>query len=462
MRRLTLWVLVFGLLAGCASDSGRRGGVRLSPVAWPEWAVSGEHPDFPEDTHLTAWGLAQTGFEARDLAREGLEERICQWALERGANALRGTQFAALATERKNWFSPEDFGAAVQGDFASNGFEAVAVCAIERDELSLRAGAMLEAGRENFAASVPPPRTIEDLSRRVELWSQRFLVAARLVALRLLADGELERDALAAAEAAALELRDTPGLMLVEQQGSGQHAVIQGGTPERLGIAARYRGAPAAHAPLIWRIEAPASGLIGGDDQFDAAGKAWCEVHQIVSPGDRYAYVSAALDLDALAGCKLGLAPPTWRWQIELASRENTVLLLTVVEKEGDEVAASPVLDPALREWCKLHSITVADTLSEAEEALYVLEFSGVVRVSLATDGSQVMARAEGTLSLTERETRTTIFRRSPSVLLRADAEEDRSALMQRALAEAAADALLDFAPRILTILPDPQPEQRP
>ena len=439
-------------LSACGSPPDRVG-LNMRRVDVPEWARTGKHPDYPESSHLVAFGLAHREPEAREIAERRLEDAICRFALERGREVLEGTRFAEIVTRRCGWFQIEEFGGSVDHELASNGFEYVLLRAIDKEVLAIQAKVMLDDELAKLEATPLPPAVIKDPHRRIELWSARFLTAARVLALRLLASGELDRKAFEAAEEAATRLWEMPGLMVVGMEGRGQHVMINGGTHKPLVLTARYRGRAAAGLPLIWSPAPGFAGMVEGDREFSASGRASCTVLHIYPTGGNFGYVQASLDLDRHAGRRLGIEVAPWLWQLTLPCVSNSELIVAVTEKIGDE-ETEPVFAPALMNWAHRRGLAAVATEASDAEFPYRLKVEGVLTARVYKRDGAIEALVEGTLTLVDLGTGTTLYRFHAGEVTRGEEGNTAQTVAVLALRDAAAGAIADFAMRIMATLP--------
>lgn len=451
---LTLLSALAVLSSACANPP-ERPGLPIRRIEMPEWTRTGKHPSYPDDKFLTAFALADSPLAARQKAGMALEEALCRAALEKGATMLRGSRFADVVDGPARWISADDLGDAVRFDFASNGFEAVAVNAIARDELALRARGILEEARRRLAKLDANTGEL-DLRKRLEAWCARFVAAARVTALMLLADGELDRDALTLAEDAAINLWAMPAVIEAEQEGGEQYARIGGGLPRPLGLKLSFRGRPAPGIPLIWGVNAPGAGVVDSGGETDSRGAARCNVYSLVPNGRQTAVIHAGLDLDRLAGLRLGITPPVWQFTAFLPCRLAGQLLVEVTESGPEIKPADAPFGPSLHAWCQANKLAHTDDPASPmpQGTAYRLRLKGELKVALYRQGDAVLARAEGTLTLSDAADGTPLYLYTPVAVRRGGAQDKPLDVAKDALAQAAADALEQIGPRILAALP--------
>ncbi len=447
------------LLTACASDPGR-GGLNIRPVRMPEWTYHGRHPDYPESDYIVAYGLARTPREAAEVAEQRLEILICDFAVTPHQALFKDTQFAQVVTEQAAWFGIDEFTDAVRSDAASNGFEAVAVRAIQRNELKLRARALLPAAQSALAEASQPPAGLGSIGKRMEVWGEYFLLAVRVVALELLASDTLNRTAFDKLETALLSLWELPALVRIDQQGGDQHLRVNGGLPDPLVLRASFRGKPVSDVPLAWGPGAGFRGVVEGDRATDAGGRASARVHQFTSTGDGFGYVRASLDLDHLIGRRLGIAMNVWLWRVLLPSRDNGQLVVKVKETEqGETPLPEPLFTPEIRKWADGRSLASTTAEPDTEKYLYHLVLEGEVDVTTFTSEGTPGAYVSGTFTLTDRETGTMLYRYSLGIQRSGQAGNTEASVKLLAMRDGAAEVMAEFASRIIVTLPAPGDE---
>lgn len=451
-------MLLLALLLGACAETPRVG-VPIRPVVMPAWARDGNHPDFPAQTHLAAYAAADSGTEARRRADELLEAQIVRYALSLGEKQLAGTRFSTIVNGAADWIKLPELELGVHRDDSSDGFETVAVSAISMDELRFRAGPLLAPARDALAKSTEPPE-IDEVNKRVASWGERFVLAARVLALALLC-GSLDRDAHAKAESAAIQLCEIPAQMVVTQSGGGQTARIMGGIARELNLSASFRGRMPAGFKLFWSIEAPAVGVLSGFTEFNLTGQARCSVLSISSTGEERATVCCTPDLDAMAGRRLGVTPQAWRWLVAVPARRNVLLSTDVKERFGAN-ATTPVFAEACVQWARLGGMDLRDDVAPNQRAkyLYHVQIEGVLDVTVLKQAGMLIARTSGQVVLRDLDSDTVLFRFSPSVVLEAAEDSSASELASQAQREAAGDTLLEFGARLLGLFPASKDQQ--
>lgn len=441
------------MLALAACSSTKRVGVTIDPVRMPSWARDGRHPDYPSDGYIEAVAGGETPEQARANANALLEVRIAAHALTLGANVLSNTRFAQIVREPAAWISISEFGGAIRRDAASDGFEHVALAAISKDELRLRAPPLLNDAKSGMPSEIEPPE-IDDIVKRVGAWSERFVAAARIVALSLLS-GSLDRAAFAIAERACIELHECADRMEVTQAGSGQVARVMGGVPNELQMNARFRGRYPTGMKLFWQVEAPALGVVSGFSEFNLTGHASCRLLRISSDGQEVAEVTCRPDLDAMAGRRLGIAAKRWTWLVTVPARKNVLLDMAVQEQVGN-LAAPAEFTGACITWARLNDLALADDVAPREHARfkYRLAIEGKIEVSLHKQRGMLVAHATGQVVLRDSAANAVLFRFMPSVVMEVEEGADAGALALEAQREAAGDVLLEFGARIVALFP--------
>jgi hypothetical protein len=441
-------------LSACASTE--KPGIPLRQVELPPWVRSAKHPEFPEQTHLSVMAAGEGVQAARKNADDLLERAITEEALIKAGERFANTKLSELLRGPAAWLSVSEFGDSVKRDFAGDGFESFAISGIDRNDLKLRSLGLLVPAQQRLASDVAPPE-LDDVCARVLAWSARFLLAARVVALAILARDELERAAFEAAEGAALQLARVSTLMEVRQDGALQRARLLGGLESDLLLTASFRERMPKGLKLRWSIEAPAGGYLSGFNEFNAIGQASCKVLSIASSGSAMATVRAAIDVDAMAGAMLGLVMPPWRWQVTVPSRSQVLLDIEVSEKLGQD-ALDPTFAAAFIEWARLNGLALSQDQGPLpdERFVYRIKLAGELRVTVLKRGTQWVSRAEGQVTLSDAETGHVVFRYSPAALLEAPGDGKASELARVTLSEAAADTLLEFGARVLALFPAP------
>jgi len=449
---LALAGAAFVLLASCSTVE--KPGLPVRPVVVPDWVHDGRHPEFPDSTHLAAYAASENIYNARREADARLEVLITDEAFKIAGARLENTRLRQQVTDFAAWIAIDEYAEGVRRDFAGDGFEAVSVSAISRGDLKYRSLGLLAVARAKLSASDLPVE-VSDAVARLQAWGSRFLLAARVVALNLLAHSELDREALALAEEAMLRLSGFPAEMVVVQEGQNQHCKLMGGTPKDLSLTLSFRQRAPLGLKLRWSVEAPAGGVVSGFAEVNAAGQAFCRVLALTASGADVAYVRASLDLDAMVGRRLGIAVAPWRWQVAVPSRRQVLLDMDVKEHFAGQ-AADPVFVPACIEWARLNELSLLDDQGPlpAEAFLYRVKIVGSIKVTVVRQAKILVGRAEGELTLVNVETGEVLFRYSPSALLEAAEESNASDLAKFTLREAAGDALLEFGARVLALFP--------
>ncbi|CAG0932191.1 hypothetical protein PLCT1_02005 [Planctomycetaceae bacterium] len=444
--------LLLALLLGACADTPKVG-VPIRPVDMPAWTRDGRHPEFPLETHISAYASAESATEARRKADALLEALIVRYALSLGEKQLEGTRFKVMVTGPADWIKLAELEAAVHRDDAGDGFETVAVSGVSMEELKFRAAPLLVPARQALAANSEPPE-LDDVNKRVAAWGERFVLAARVLALSLLC-GSLDRDAHVKAESAATRLYDLASQMEVTQGGVNEVAKLMGGTARELNLSASFRGRMPAGFKLAWSVEAPSVGVLSGFTEFNLTGQAYCRVLSISSTGHELATVLCTPDLDAMAGRRLGILPLAWRWLIAVPARSNVLLSMDVKERFGAN-ATKPVFSEAFVEWARLNEVPLQDDVAANQRAkyLYHVRIEGLIDITVAKQAGFLIARTSGQVVLRDLDNDAVLFRFSPSIVLEADEDADPGELALQAQREAAGDTLLEFGARILGLFP--------
>ncbi|MCZ7607929.1 MAG: hypothetical protein M5U25_18080 [Planctomycetota bacterium] len=447
------------LLTACASDPGR-GGLNIRPVRMPEWTYHGRHPDYPESDYIVAYGLARTPREAAEVAEQRLEILICDFAVTPHQALFKDTQFAQVVTEQAAWFGIDEFTDAVRSDAASNGFEAVAVRAIQRNELKLRARALLPAAQsalaEASAAAGGPGQ-----HRQAHGGMGRVLSAGG-------AGGGARAAGFGYPEPHCLRQAGDRAAVVVGAAGAGQDRPAgRRPAPARQRRAARSAGAARQLPRHAGQRRAaglgPGAGFRGvveGDRATDAGGRASARVHQFTSTGDGFGYVRASLDLDHLIGRRLGIAMNVWLWRVLLPSRDNGQLVVKVKETEqGETPLPEPLFTPEIRKWADGRSLASTTAEPDTEKYLYHLVLEGEVDVTTFTSEGTPGAYVSGTFTLTDRETGTMLYRYSLGIQRSGQAGNTEASVKLLAMRDGAAEVMAEFASRIIVTLPAPGDE---
>lgn len=451
---LVIAALLGFFIAGCNGTPERRG-VALNRVVMPEWTRTGEHPDYPQSDFLVAYGFARSSAEARSIAIERFENAICTHVRERIADQVVDTHFNEMVTLRAAWFRAGEFGEAVRADAASNGFDSVALRAIDYDELGLRARAMLPDARRELDDHPMPPSGVGSVQRRLELWGNFFLRAVRVVGLELLAEGTLDRAVFDQLDEATLTLWELPSQMNTTRTGGGQHVRIGGGLEDELGLRASFRGTGVEGVPLAWGPAPGYSGDVQGDREFDEDGRATARVLYMHPTGSEVGYVAATIDLDSFMGRAMGVGLNVWLWDVTLPCRANAELVIDVEETiNGGAEGFEPNLAPRLEEWCEARELKTSRGEASGRDLPYRLVLSGDFRVNSSVTGDIPTAVASGELVLTDEETGQVLFRYGVGLRRRGEPEGHEGLLQLGVAREAAADVILELATRLIRTLP--------
>ena len=451
---ITIVALLGLILTGC--NSTERTGIDIRPVKMPDWAKSGEHPDYPDAEFITAYGLARRMPDATEAAERGLEVLICREVVEAHREMFKDSHFNQLVTEQAAWFEIGEFGNAVQSDAASDGFEAVAVRAISRNELRLRAKSMLPDANAELANEMEPPGGIGSILDRLERWGKYYLLAVRVVALELIASDTLNRTAFKKVEQALVALWELPSLVKSNEKNSGQQLPINRALSQPLELYAWFRNKPVANVPISWGAAPGFRGDVQGDKETDANGHASARVHYIAPTGDNFCYVQCRLDVDRVVGRKLGIAMGVWLWQVMLPSRETGEIVFQIEEDTGYD----PVFVDEIKKWCEGRNFKVVDDkASEDEDIHYHLTLDGSPTVKASTVNGIAQAYVTGTFTLRDKATAEVLFRYTLGYKKEGQPGNSESVVAMLALREAATEILMEMAPRLLATLPGPDDE---
>lgn len=448
-RTVIIIVALLGLIL-TACNGPERTGIDIRPVRMPDWAKSGEHPDYPDVEYITAYGLARRLPDATEAAERGLEVMICREVVNSHLDLVKDSHFEQLVTEQAAWFDISEFGNAIKQDAAGDGFEAVAVRAIQRNELKLRARAMLPEANDELAKTMEPPSGLGSVMDRLERWGKYYLLAVRVVALELIATDTLNRTAFDKVERSLVALWELPALITTNEKNSGQHLKLSGGLPQPLELYAWFRNKPVANVPVIWRPAPGFRGDVQGDKQTDANGKSTAKVHYIAGTGDNFCYVQCMLDVDTVVGRKLGIAMGVWMWQVMLPSRETGELVILIEEDTGYDA----VFVDEIKKWCVGRNFRVVDKATEGDDVLYHLTLEGKPKVKSDVVNGIPLAHVSGSFTLKDSETGTVLFRYTLGMKKEGQTGNNEATIAMLALREGATELLLEMAPRLITTLP--------
>lgn len=451
-------ILLAGLaLAACAGTPPRKG-VGITRVEVPQWARDGKHPKYPESTYLVAFGTASSKGAAEAMATARLEEALVHWAMGQDNGALRGTQFSRLVQERANWFALSEFGESVQSDYASNGFEHIALRALHRGDFRLLAKSMLAPAREAMLKT--PANVTGDFRNRIDIASRAFLAAARVLALRFVADGELDRSALETAEEAALSIWELPGLVKLQQSGAGQKVQLKAGTALPLSLTATFRNSTLAKVPLRWSVALGARGVLDGATETSETGQAQCSVLQMSPTGDEYGFVQCQVDLDRMTPRRTGISMPAWQWQLTMPCRRNVEVILVVKEVIDDKTEGHEnYFKPALKTWALGRNLAMVEDSPSLRDYAYRIRIEGEIAVSTWKDGETAMARTSGKITLFDHADGRNLFEWTPGMLRTGQEGVSTDSLGLATLREAASEGLAEFCTRLLATVPAPGEE---
>lgn len=455
MPRLALILcLAAGTLLTACQSTQPRGGVAIRPVKLPQWALTGEHPDYPSHRFVVAFGLARTPALAMQQAEENLELAIIREVMAAHGSTLANTQFDEIVKGSGAWISAAEFGESVQRDQAGTGFDNVALCAISRQTLLLWARTLLPGARKQLDETPEPPRA-GNVVRRMEAWGQYFLAAARVMAMAFMVEGALDRNAFAVAEAAALQLWELPNLMRVSQTGGGGVARIGGGVDGDFSLYARFRDEAATGVPVVWGLASNLRGSVSGDDTTDKQGFARCKVLQITPDGTEGGQLLATLDLDRALGRRTGILLPLWYWSIVLPCALNAELDLEITEAiTGAASESEPLLAPEFKKWAKMRALAVREDPKAESTRPYHVRLKGNLEVNSFVKGGETVAWATGLFELTDVRSGEVLYSYSPAIQKRGEPGQSEAGLALSVRQEAAAEVMLEFMGRLTTLLP--------
>lgn len=455
-RALSLLLLAAIALSACAG-SVDRGGVPMRPVRMPQWALAGEHPDYPSERFIVAYGLARDVAQAERMAEEALEAEITALPLIEYADYWRNTQFSQLVHLPAAWITADELGVAVQREYAGTGFESVVLCAISRENLRLFASSLLPQARERMN-KLPEPPSAGTPAARLEAWGEYFLASARVLVLNLIVEGSLDREAFRKAEIAAQRLWEVPSLIRVAQAGSGGRAAMRGGVEDELVLYARFRGEPVSGVPLRWKLPDTLRGVVRGDDVLGKNGEARARVLQVSPNGADGAQVFASVDLDRLLGRRTGVQMPAWFWGITLPSRNNSELLIEIEESiEGAAKGAKPQLVPGLQDWAQKRGQRLSMGGPATPGRPYRLKVTGSFVLRSFTRDNQATAYTSGQLELVDMDTGNVLFTYLPGSHRTGEPGLSETSVALSAQREAVTDGLLELISRIQALLPAPE-----
>lgn len=441
------------LLTACQSTQPREG-VRIRPVKMPQWALTGEHPDYPGHKFVVAFALARTPASAMRQAEDNLELAITREIMEQHRSLFANTQFEEVVRGTGAWISTEEFKQSIQRDEAGTGFDNVAMCAISRETLRLWAQTLLPQARKDLDETPEPPRA-GGILLRMEAWGRYFLKAARVVAMGFLVEQALDRNAFAVAEKAAIQLWELPNLMRVSQTGGGSIARIGGGVADEFALYARFRDESAAGVPVVWALASNMRGSVRGDEVTDKSGHARCEVLQVTPNGLEGGQLLATLDLDRALGRRTGIVLPLWYWSIVLPCALNAELDIEITEViKGAAEKSEPVLAPEFEKWAKLRGLEVRKDPAAESTRPYHVKLKGTLEVSSFEKDGEVIAWSTGSFELIDVKSGEILYAYGPAIQKTAEPGQSEAGLALAVRQEAAAEVMLEFMGRLTQLLP--------
>ena len=421
----------------------------------PEWARTGNHPDYPLDEYIVGVGYSKSGHKAGGQAEESIEFRISKYAIERGKQAISGSRFERLITDSAQWFRAGEFDRAVKEDRATDGFDFVVIRAIKKSELHARARIMLPKVQKELQQTLAPAGMAGNVPDALRSYTDWFVLNMRVICLQLLADGSLDRTAFEAAEEAAIALWEFPTVVTVLKKGENQHAQIRGGLAGKLSLQIIYRGRVVNGLPIKWSLVAGQMGGVRGDLITDGSGSASARVMQISANGGSVGLVQAYPDIAKLAGRRIGLAMSVWLWEVQLPSRDSGALRLDVSESSnGDEL--SKKFEEKFRLWAKAKGYTVISADAATEEYGWILDVSGSIEIQTWMKDGVPQVRVNGNIAIEDPSNGRTLFRLNPGGIGAGNKGNTEFSVGLRAQTETADSAVVEISSRIKSFLPGP------
>lgn len=446
--------LLFTLISGCTTTSVRPT-IGIKRVAMPDWARTGNHPDYPLDKFLVGVGYSKAGFKAGKQAEESIEFQISKYAIERGKQAISGSKFERLVTNSAQWFRAGEFDRAVKEDRATDGFDFVVIRAIKKSDLHTRAQIMLPKVQKELHKSLSPKGMVGNVPDALRTYADWFVLNMRVVCLQLLADGSLDRTAFESAEEAAITLWEFPTIATVIKKGEKQRAQIRGGLADPLSLQIIYQGRIVDGLPLKWSLVAGQMGGVRGDLITDRTGIASARVMQISANGSAIGLVQAYPDLTKIAGRRIGLSLSAWMWEVKLPNRDSAALRLNVSEgSNGDEL--SKKFEEKFRVWAKANGYTVISADAATDEYGWILDISGSIEIQTWMRDGIPQVRVSGNIAIEDTSNGRTLFRLNPGGIGAGNKGNTEFSVSLRAQSETADSAVAETSSRIQSFLPSP------
>lgn len=426
----------------------------------PEWSRTGVHPDYPTDDYLVTFGLARTTTEAEEIAVSRLEAVICDEAISPHVSMFKDTHFEQVVTMPAGWFALSEFESAVRSDLAGNGFEAVAMRAINRNELKLRARSLLPEASKALADTPEPPGGLGSIEKRLEMWGSYYLLAVRVVALELLASDTLNRTAFAKVERCVLALWELPTLVKATLEGADQHVQIYGGAAEKITLKAWFRNQPVVGVPLTWGPGVGFRGVVDGQRETNSLGLASATVLFLGATGNDFGYVQASIDIDEALGRRTGIAMNVWLWRLVLPCRTNGELVVRVTETQGgDKPVEQAVFTPEVKKWADGRALGFSANEPNKEKYQYHLLLEGQIDVTATMRDEIPSAYVSGSMTLSDMETGEVLYRFQVGLQREGARGNTEASVILSAVRESAAEVMSEFASRIINALPAPGDE---
>ncbi|MDC1141761.1 hypothetical protein OAU50_01595 [Planctomycetota bacterium] len=443
------------LLCGCTATS-ERPVIGINKVKIPDWARTGNHPDYPRDQFLQGVGYSRGALKATNQAVENLQVQISAYALERGFRAIKGSRFETLIKDPAQWFDAAEFDRAVHEDRATDGFDFVVVKAINKDDLHSRARLMLPKAKRALDEAIAPIGMIGNVPDALQKYADWFVLNVRVVCLQLLTDGSLDRPVFEVAEEAAITLWEFPTLATILKEGEGQRARIRSGLPKPIGLQVIYRSRVVSGLPLKWALVAGQMGGVKGDLLTDETGKASATVMQVSANGESIGFVQAWLDLPKLAGRQIGVSMPGWLWQVKLPHRDGAAIRLTFNETSNDEARESK-FDAKFRKWATANGYTVLEPDAAEDGYDWVLDVTGELAIKTWMQDEIPQVRVSGEIAITDTSNGRVLFRLNPGGIGAGSKGNTEISVSLRAQTESADNALTEVTSRIKSFLPGPE-----
>lgn len=454
MQKSFILILLFGfVLTGCRSDDSS--GLRIKRVETPEWAVTGQHPDYPTEQWFTGWGVANSGAKSHEQATRNLETALTNEARSVLKPLVRGTEFGRIVTKPAQWIPSELFETAIKGDVYAGGFDVVTVQALQRDEFRLRASTVLDQETEHLVDAEPPIPS-DNVAQWLTDSGEYFLLAARVLALHAVVHGKLNRQAFRLAEDAALKLWSFSARLDVQMDGDRQRVEFSGNVANELGLFISRSNEFVRGLPLEWSATQGFPVALDGESATNNVGYASCKILHAMPNGAANAYIQAMVNPNVGLSGDTGISMPVWKWRVNLPNATNTVMVFDVKEvlNNGDE-PIDPVFVPAFTAWAEKNGYLVLKDLPKTlDDDTWYLSITGELKALVDMKASIPNAAATGTLTLRDARTNYRIYSYSPARTHRGEDGNSPKTIAQLAMKEAAADGVYEIASRVVAISP--------